>query len=112
MQSLSDLSKQQFNTLITGLGEKSFRKGQLYRAVMQYKSYGEMTDIPKPLREKLATLYIDKATQIIETLTSKDGTEKYLFKMADGNIVEGVLMKYKYGNTQCISTQVGCQQHR
>ena len=109
MQSLSDLSKQQFNTRITGLGEKSFRQGQLYRAVMQYKSYGEMTDIPKPLREKLATLYIDKATQIIETLTSKDGTEKYLFKMADGNIVEGVLMKYKYGNTQCISTQVGCR---
>ncbi len=109
MQSLSDLSKQQFNTLITGLGEKPFRQGQLYRAVMQYKSYGEMTDIPKPLREKLATLYIDKATQIIETLTSKDGTEKYLFKMADGNIVEGVLMKYKYGNTQCISTQVGCR---
>jgi len=109
MQSLSDLSKQQFNTLITGLGEKSFRQGQLYRAVMQYKSYGEMTDIPKPLREKLATLYIDKATQIIETLTSKDGTEKYLFKMTDGNIVEGVLMKYKYGNTQCISTQVGCR---
>ncbi len=55
------------------------------------------------------TEFEDCPIEIIETLTSSDGTEKYLFRLADGNVIEGVLMKYKYGNTQCVSTQVGCR---
>ena len=53
--------------------------------------------------------YEDEPVKIIQTFTSADGTEKYLFSLADGNVIEGVLMKYKYGNTQCVSTQVGCR---
>jgi 23S rRNA (adenine2503-C2)-methyltransferase len=65
--------------------------------------------VPATLKEKLLEVYEDRAIEIIQTFTSSDGTEKYLFKLADGNIIEGVFMKYKYGNTQCISTQVGCR---
>ena len=53
--------------------------------------------------------YEDETVRIKETFYSSDGTEKYLFEFADGNLVEGVLMKYKYGYTQCVSTQVGCR---
>ena len=65
--------------------------------------------MPADLREKLAAEYEDEPVKIIKTLTASDGTEKYLFSLADGNIVEGVLMKYEYGYSQCVSTQVGCR---
>ena len=68
-----------------------------------------MTNISKSLREKLEKEHTTGMPKLAKRQISSDGTEKYLFKMADGNIVEGVLMKYKYGNTQCISTQVGCR---
>ncbi|HBN13084.1 MAG TPA: 23S rRNA (adenine(2503)-C(2))-methyltransferase RlmN, partial [Clostridiales bacterium] len=60
-------------------------------------------------RSELLKEYEDGPVAIIKTLTSADGTEKYLFSLADGNVIEGVFMKYKYGNTQCVSTQVGCR---
>ena len=66
-------------------------------------------NISSTLREKLLSEYEDEPVRILKILTSSDGTEKYLFSLADGNIIEGVLMKYKYGNTQCVSTQVGCR---
>ena len=60
-------------------------------------------------QEKLLEEYEDETVRIKETFYSSDGTEKYLFELADGNLIEGVLMKYKYGFTQCVSTQVGCR---
>lgn len=106
---LADCSIEELNELLTELGEPKFRAKQLYRAMMQYKSFDEMTDLPKALRKSLSERLIDRALEIREIFESKDGTLKFLFELTDGNIIEGVLMKYKYGNTQCVSTQVGCR---
>ncbi|MDE7168039.1 MAG: 23S rRNA (adenine(2503)-C(2))-methyltransferase RlmN [Clostridia bacterium] len=105
---LQDLSFTELENLISSFGEKPFRAKQLYTGLMQGKKISQI-NIPAPLREKLFAEYEDEAIRIIQTLTSSDGTEKYLFALADGNVIEGVLMKYKYGNTQCVSTQVGCR---
>lgn len=105
---LQDLSYNQIEELVISLGEKKFRATQLYTGLMLGKKISGI-NIPKSLREKLLEEYEDEPVKIIQTLTASDGTEKYLFQLADGNIIEGVLMKYKYGNTQCVSTQVGCR---
>ena len=105
---LQDLSFVQLENLIENYGEKKFRAKQLYDGIMRGKRISQI-NISPALREKLLDEYEDEPVKIIKTLTSSDGTEKYLFSLADGNIIEGVLMKYKYGNTQCVSTQVGCR---
>ena len=106
---LQDLSYNELETLVLALGEKKFRAKQLYEGLMQGKAITEITSLSKALKEKLCEEYEDRPVSIKETFYSADGTEKYLFEFADGNLVEGVLMKYKYGYTQCISTQVGCR---
>jgi len=112
MQFLCDFSLEELNSLCGELGEPSFRAKQLYSASHLYKSYDEMTNIPKSLRDKLTDKGIgDIPVKILKTLESTDGTKKFLFSLNDGNIIEGVLMKYKYGYTQCVSTQVGCRMH-
>ena len=105
---LQDLSFSELENLILSLGEKKFRARQLYDGLMQGKKISAI-NISARLRETLLNDYEDEPVKIIQTLTSSDGTEKFLFSLADGNIIEGVFMKYKYGNTQCVSTQVGCR---
>lgn len=105
---LQDLSFSELENLILSLGEKKFRAKQLYDGLIKGKKISEINISPS-LRESLLKEYEDEPVKIIKTLTAADGTEKYLFSLSDGNIIEGVLMKYKYGNTQCISTQVGCR---
>lgn len=105
---LQDLNYSELENLILSLGEKKFRAKQLYEGLMRGKKISQINVSPL-LRESLLKEYEDEPVRIIKTLTSSDGTEKYLFGLADGNIIEGVLMKYKYGNTQCVSTQVGCR---
>ena len=106
---LQDLSFEELGALVLSLGEKKFRASQLWRGLMQGKKISDITDLPKAFKAKLLERFEDEPIKIAETLTSSDGTEKYLFELADGNIVEGVFMRYKYGNTQCVSTQVGCR---
>lgn len=97
---------------IAGLGEKKFRAKQLYEWMHVHKaaSYGEMTNLPKSLRRQL-----DEETdytclrQVDCQISRQDGTRKYLFALADGNMVESVLMRYHHGNSVCISSQVGCR---
>lgn len=86
-----------------------YRIDQLYQAIMQYKSYDEITNLPNDLMAKLKENFYDKALVIEKTFVSKDGTEKYLYKLNDGNIIEGVFMPHNYGNTLCVSTQIGCR---
>ena len=105
---LQDLSFEQLKSLIEDLGEKPFRAKQLYEGLMRGKRISDINVNPE-LRQKLLERYEDEPVKIEKTFFSSDGTEKYLFRLADGNIIEGVLMKYKYGNTQCVSTQVGCR---
>ncbi len=105
---LQDLSFEELENLIFSLGEKKFRAKQLYDGLTRGKKISGI-NIPSELRSKLLQEYEDEPVKIIKTLTSADGTEKYLFELSDGNVIEGVLMKYNYGNTQCVSTQVGCR---
>ena len=92
------------------ISEKKYRAKQVYEWIVKgTNSFDEMTNLSKPFREKLSSIYeIPKV--IIETKRiSSDGTIKYLFKMPFGGYVESVIMKYKHGNTICVSTQVGCK---
>lgn len=106
---LQDLSYNEIEAYIVALGEKKFRAKQLYEGLMLGKAISSITSLPKTLKERLIEEYEDMPVRIKEIYRSSDGTEKYLFEYADGNLVEGVLMKYKYGYTQCVSTQVGCR---
>ena len=109
MKILQDLNLEELKSLVISLGEKPFRAGQIFRALSSGRKISEITDISNELRALLLKTYVDEPVKIIKTLVSKDGTEKYLFRLYDGNIVEGVFMKNKYGNTECLSTQVGCR---
>jgi 23S rRNA (adenine2503-C2)-methyltransferase len=106
---IQDLSYAELEDKVLSLGEKKFRAKQLYEGLMQGKTIRAITSLSNAFKEKLLEEYEDETVRIKETFYSSDGTEKYLFEFADGNLVEGVLMKYKYGYTQCVSTQVGCR---
>lgn len=106
---LLNYSFEQLKTIIVDLEEKSFRAGQIFKALHLGLEFSDMTELSKPLREKLSEKYCAQPVTIIKSLKSVDGTEKFLFKLRDGNVIEGVLMKYKYGYTLCVSTQVGCR---
>lgn len=89
-----------------------FRARQIFEWLHKFgvKSFDEMTNISKPLRETLSENYEILNCEIEKKLTSKiDGTVKYLFRLNDGEFIESVIMKYKYGYTICVSSQVGCK---
>ena len=94
------------------LGEKPFKGKQLYQWLHQKAagSYEEMTNLSEGLRKKLTEQEPLTHLEVVEVQTSKiDGTQKYLFQLADGNVIESVWMQYKHGNSVCISSQVGCR---
>ena len=93
------------------LGQPAFRGKQVYTWLHKgMRSYEEMTNLPKGLRDLLAEKYPICPPEVVRKQESqKDGTIKYLWKLRDGNCVETVLMRYHYGNTVCISTEVGCK---
>ena len=96
---------------MTTLGDKPFRAKQIYSWLHDHlvTSYDEMTNLSKSLREKLKE-YPVTALKMVDVQTSRiDGTQKYLFRLSDGNVIESVLMRYKHGNSVCISSQVGCR---
>ena len=92
------------------LGQPAFRGKQVYTWLHKgVRSYEEMSNLPKALRDTLAERYPIHPPEVVRKQESrKDGTIKYLWKLSDGNCVETVLMRYNYGNTVCISTEVGC----
>lgn len=96
---------------IKELGQPAFRAKQVYSWLHKgVRSYEEMTNLPKPLRDCLAEKYPICSPQVVRKQESqRDGTVKYLWRLSDGNCVETVLMRYHYGNTVCISTEVGCR---
>lgn len=104
-----DYDFNQLKNYLLEIGEKPFRAKQIFSDLHLNKSIKDFTVLPKNLREKLLDEFVDLPVKIIKTLKSEDGTEKFLFSLFDGNVVEGVLMKYKYGFTLCVSTQVGCR---
>lgn len=106
---IQDYNLEELTALVAEMGEKPFRAKQLYTGIMRGHDICDIPALPRPFAEKLCERFENCALEIIKTLRSADGTEKYLFRLADGNIIEGVFMQYKYGNTQCVSTQIGCR---
>lgn len=109
MCGLTSMSIPELAGLMEELGQPKFRARQVFEWISRGKRPQEMTNLPKELRDKLDTLHYGGASIYDKRVSAKDGTIKYLFQLEDGNIVEGVLMSYHYGNTMCISTQVGCR---
>jgi len=109
---IKSLTLEELKKFLAEQGEKPFRAGQIYQWMHQKLagSFEEMTNVSKALREKLTASCTYTVLKPVEILTSKiDDTQKYLFELADGNVIESVLMKYHHGNSVCISTQVGCR---
>jgi 23S rRNA (adenine2503-C2)-methyltransferase len=109
---VKSLSLEELQAEMVNIGEKPFRAKQLYEWFHKKlaRDYDEMRNIPKSLKEKLESGYTYTSLKISEVQTSQiDGTKKYLFSLADGNLVESVWMQYHHGNSVCISSQVGCR---
>ena len=108
---IKSLTKEEITAELKALGEPAFRGKQVF--VWLHKgvtSFDEMSNLSKGLREKLKENYYITAPQVERKLVSQiDGTIKYLWRLHDGNCIETVLMKYKHGNSVCISTEVGCK---
>lgn len=109
MEILLDNNLEEMQQIIQNLGEPKFRAKQIYEGLYQGKSFNEMSNIGQTLKQKLIENYIADPITILEKKSSVDGTVKFLYKLHDNNVIEGVLMKYKYGYTLCVSTQVGCK---
>ncbi len=111
MTHLKSMTQAEIGAVLKELGQPAFRAKQVYTWLHKgVRSYEEMTNLPKALRDILAEKYPICPPQVIRKQESqKDGTIKYLWKLSDGNCVETVLMRYHYGNTVCISTEVGCR---
>ena len=107
---LKNLTQRELADIIKELGQPAFRAKQVYSWLHKgVRSYDEMSNLPKGLRDQLSERYPINAPKVVRKQESKkDGTIKYLWQLSDGNCVETVLMRYNYGNTVCISTEVGC----
>ena len=109
---IKSLNLEELTAFITASGEKAFRAKQLYEWMHKKLApgYEEMTNLPKALKERLKeTCEYTSLQTVDEKISAIDGTRKYLFGLSDGNIIESVLMRYKHGNSVCISSQVGCR---
>ncbi|MCI8494350.1 MAG: 23S rRNA (adenine(2503)-C(2))-methyltransferase RlmN [Lachnospiraceae bacterium] len=109
---IKSLNQQELEEFLVSLGEKSFRAKQIYQwlHVRHAAGFDEMSDISKKLKETLSQNCELTVLRKVQVQSSKvDGTRKYLFALADGNMVESVLMRYKHGNSVCISSQAGCR---
>lgn len=111
MLNILDFTLEELSDWMKNAGESSFRATQVYDWI--YKnvySFDEMKNVPRPLQEKLKDNFFIGIHQVVEKHVSNDEkTIKYLFRLNDGNVIESVLMKYEYGNSVCLSTQVGCR---
>ena len=108
---ISSYTLEGLTALMKELGQPAFRAKQIFHWLHQklVTDFSAMTDQPKALLAKLEEGYYIAAPAIARRQQSKDGTVKYLFALADGNCIETVIMRYHYGVTACVSTQVGCR---
>ena len=111
MNHLKSMTQAEIGAALKELGQPAFRAKQVFSWLHKgVRSYDEMTNLPKALRERLAETYPLHTPKVVRRQESKkDGTIKFLWELSDGNCVETVLMRYHYGNTVCISTEVGCR---
>ncbi|MBE6947524.1 MAG: 23S rRNA (adenine(2503)-C(2))-methyltransferase RlmN [Ruminococcaceae bacterium] len=107
---IKSMTMEEIGVLLKEMGQPAFRAKQVYGWLHKgVRSYEEMSNLPQNLRQQLAEKYPILPPEVVRRQESqKDGTIKYLWRLADGNCVETVLMRYHYGNTVCISSEVGC----
>ena len=111
-QDIKSLTLEELTEAIRQMGDKPFRAKQIYQWLHQklVADFDEMSNLSKPLREKLKEQFVLTALYPADVKISQiDGTRKYLFRLADGNVIESVWMQYHHGNSVCISSQVGCR---
>ena len=110
-KNLKSMTLPEIAGVLKELGQPAFRAKQVFSWLHKgVRSFDEMTNLPQKLRQDLAKEYPICPPEVVRKQESqKDGTIKYLWKLSDGNCVETVLMRYHYGNTVCISTEVGCR---
>ena len=109
---LKSMNLEQVKVVMEELGEKAFRAKQIYEWMHTklVDSFDEMTNLSKALRDKLSENFELTSLHVVDKRESaKDGTCKFLFELSDNRVIESVLMKYKHGNSVCISSQVGCR---
>ena len=109
---IKSLTLEELTEAIRQMGDKPFRAKQIYQWLHQklVTDFDEMSNLSKPLREKLKEQFTLTALYPADVKISQiDGTRKYLFRLEDGNVIESVWMQYKHGNSVCISSQVGCR---
>ena len=112
MVDIKSLTLEELKKEMERIGEKPFRAKQLYQWMHQKlaRGFDEMTNLPATMRDRCAALYEYTAVKQVRMQESAiDGTKKFLFELRDGSLVESVWMKYKHGNSVCISSQVGCR---
>lgn len=111
MKLLLDNNLKQLESIVTSMGESKFRAEQLYTAMLNGKGFDDKVNLPKQLLQQLQDAgWAMQPLKITKQLKSKvDTNTKLLYELTDGNIIEGMLMEYKFGNTLCLSTQVGCK---
>ena len=111
MIDIKSMTPEEIAAYLKELGQPAFRAKQVFRWLYRgVSSFEEMSDLPKALRQKLAeTCQLTPPTVARKQVSARDGTIKYLWQLSDGNCIETVLMRYKHGNTVCISCQVGCR---
>ncbi len=106
---IRSLLPEELSEYFVSIGEKAFRAKQVFPRLHKGEKISEISNLSKALRERLEEETLDTLPKVEEKLVSKiDGTVKYLFRLFDGECIESVFMKYKHGNTICISSQVGC----
>ena len=111
-EDIKSMTLEELTQAMRDMGEPAFRGRQVFTWLHQRGavSFGEMTNLSKPLREKLENIYYIDVLRVARRQVSRlDGTVKYLWELMDGNCIETVLMQYHHGNTVCISSQVGCR---
>ena len=107
---LLGMTPEELGVFFKELGQPAFRAKQVFAWLHQGVPFEKMSNLPKALRERLTGECIDNPVRVLEQIESRlDGTMKLLYGLPDGHVIEGVLMRYKYGNTLCLSTQVGCR---
>ena len=112
MKDIKSLSLDELLDLMQEMSESRFRAGQIYEWLHKklVEDFDEMSNISLPLRNKLKeSFYINNIKEELVRTSEVDGTKKYLFELRDGNIIESVFMRYKHGNSVCVSSQVGCR---
>ena len=110
MTELTGMTCEEITTWVKNQGYPAFRGKQIFRWIHQGADFEEMTNLPAAMREKLQQEAVAQPVTIrLKRESPLDGTVKFLYALKDGNCVEGVLMRYKYGVSLCISTQVGCR---